>query len=92
MALWTLIEYFFPSELFQKEIYFMTSVFLGLTLMSLPFLISSEIKILRDNKEDFYFIFLGLIIVILLVTFRGKSKFIGDFDLINSNVFDYVYL
>jgi len=27
-----------------------------------------------------------------LVIFRGKSKFIGDFDLINPNVFDYVYL
>ena len=87
-----LLSVFFLSELFQKEIYFMTSVFLGLTLMSLPFLISSEIEILRDNKEDFYFIFLGLIIVILLVIFRGKSKFIGDFDLINPNVFDYVYL
>lgn len=87
-----LLSIFFLSELFQKEIYFMTSVFLGLTLMSLPFLISSEIKILRDNKEDFYFILLGLIIVILLVIFRGKSKFIGDFDLINPNVFDYVYL
>ena len=27
-----------------------------------------------------------------MVIFRGKSKFIGDFDLINPNVFDYVYL
>lgn len=87
-----LLSIFFLSELFQREIYFMTSVFLGLTLMSLPFLIASEINILRDNKEDFYFIFLGLIIVVLLVTFRGNSKFIGDFDLVNPNVFDYIYL
>ncbi|MDU5806443.1 MAG: DUF368 domain-containing protein [Peptoniphilus harei] len=87
-----LLSIFFLSELFQREIYFMTSVFLGLTLMSLPFLIASEIKILRDNKEDFYFIFLGLIIVVLLVIFRGNSKFIGDFDLVNPNVFDYIYL
>lgn len=87
-----LLSIFFLSELFQREIYFMTSVFLGLTLMSLPFLISTEIKILRENKEDFYFIFLGLLIVVVLVIFRGKSKFIGDFDLINPNVFDYIYL
>lgn len=87
-----LLSIFFLSELFQREIYFMTSVFLGLTFMSLPFLISTEIKILRENKEDFYFIFLGLLIVVVLVIFRGKSKFIGDFDLINPNVFDYIYL
>lgn len=87
-----LLSIFFLSELFQMEIYFMTSVFLGLTLMSLPFLISTEIKILREKKEDFYFIFLGIIIVVVLVIFRGKSKFIGDFDLINPNVFDYIYL
>ena len=87
-----LLSIFFLSELFQREIYFMTSVFLGLTIMSLPFLISTEIKILREKKEDFYFIFLGLIVVVVLVIFRGKSKFIGDFDLINPNVFDYIYL
>lgn len=87
-----LLSIFFLSELFQREVYFMTSVFLGLTLMSLPFLISTEIKILREKKEDFYFIFLGLLIVVVLVIFRGKSKFIGDFDLIKPNVFDYIYL
>lgn len=55
----------------------MTSVFLGLTLMSLPFLISTEIKILRENKEDFYFIFLGLLIVVVLVIFRGSQNSLG---------------
>lgn len=70
----------------------MSSVFLGLTLMSLPFLIQSEKKILRENKEDFYFIFIGIILVVFLVYFRGKSRLIGDFDLINPNIFDYIYL
>lgn len=87
-----LLSIFFLSELFQKEIYFMSSVFLGLTLMSLPFLIQSEKKILRENKEDFYFIFIGIILVVFLVYFRGKSRLIGDFDLINPNIFDYIYL
>ena len=86
------LSIFFLSELFQKEIYFMSSVFLGLTLMSLPFLIQSEKKILRENKEDFYFIFIGIILVVFLVYFRGKSRLIGDFDLINPNIFDYIYL
>lgn len=87
-----LLSIFFLSELFQREIYFMSSLFLGLTLMSLPFLIQSEIKILRENKKDFYFIFLGILLVVFLVYFREKSKFIGDFDLINPNIFDYIYL
>lgn len=87
-----LLSIFFLSELFQKKIYFMSSVFLGLTLMSLPFLIQSEKKILRENKEDFYFIFIGIILVVFLVYFRGKSRLIGDFDLINPNIFDYIYL
>ena len=87
-----LLSIFFLSELFQREIYFMSSVFLGLTLMSLPFLIQSEKKILKENKEDFYFIFIGIIIVVFLVYFREKSRLIGDFDLINPNIFDYIYL
>lgn len=87
-----LLSIFFLSELFQREIYFMSSVFLGLTLMSLPFLIQSEKKILRENKKDFYFIFIGIILVVFLVYFRGKSRLIGDFDLINPNIFDYIYL
>ncbi len=87
-----LLSIFFLSEFFQKEIYFMSSVFLGLTFMSLPFLIQSEKKILRENKKDFYFIFIGIILVVFLVYFREKSRLIGDFDLINPNIFDYIYL
>ena len=86
------LSIFFLSELFQSEIYFMSSVFLGLTIMSLPFLIKDEKKILRENKNNFYFIFIGVIIVVLLVYFKGKSKFIGNFDLINPNIFEYFYL
>lgn len=86
------VSIFFLSELFQSEIYFMSSVFLGLTTMSLPFVINSEREILKSHKEDFYFIFIGILVVALLVYFRGKSKVIGNFDLINPNIFEYFYL
>ena len=87
-----LLSIFFLSELFQSEIYFMSSVFLGLTIMSLPFVIKGEKKILIEKKNNFYFIFIGVIIVLLLVYFKGKSKLIGNFDLINLNIFEYFYL
>ena len=87
-----LLSIFFLSELFQSEIYFMSSVFLGLTIMSLPFVIKNEWEILKKHKNNFYFIFIGIIIVALLVYFRGKSKLIGNFDLINPNIFEYFYL
>ena len=87
-----LLSIFFLSELFQSEIYFMSSVFLGLTTMSLPFVIKNEGEILKKHKNNFYFIFIGIIIVALLVYFRGKSKLIGNFDLINPNIFEYFYL
>ena len=87
-----LLSIFFLSELFQSEIYFMSSVFLGLTTMSLPFVINNEREILKKHKNHFYFIFIGIIIVALLVYFRGKSKLIGNFDLINPNIFEYFYL
>lgn len=87
-----LLSIFFLSELFQSEIYFMSSVFLGLTTMSLPFVIKNEEEILKKHKNNFYFIFIGIIIVALLVYFRGKSKLIGNFDLINPNIFEYFYL
>ena len=87
-----LLSIFFLSELFQSEIYFMSSVFLGLTTMSLPFVINNDREILKKHKNNFYFIFIGIIIVALLVYFRGKSKLIGNFDLINPNIFEYFYL
>lgn len=48
-----LLSIFFLSELFQSEIYFMSSVFLGLTTMSLPFVINNEREILKSTKIIF---------------------------------------
>lgn len=87
-----LLSIFFLSELFQSKIYFMSSVFLGLTIMSLPFVIKSEIEILKKHKDKFYFIFMGIFVVALLVYLRNRSKLMGSFDLVNPNSFDYFYL
>lgn len=86
-----LLSIFFLSNLFQEKIFLMSSIFLGLTLASIPFVIKDELEIIRENKKDFYYILIGIFVVIMLVLFR-ENKLIRDFDLNNPNIWELIYL
>jgi len=86
-----LLSIFFLSNLFKSEIYLMSSIFLGLTISSLPFVIKDEREILSENKNDFYFIIIGIVAVIALVLFR-ENALIRNFDLNNPNIWELIYL
>lgn len=86
-----LLSIFFLSNLFQEKIFLMSSIFLGLTFASIPFVIKDEMTILKENKKDFYYILIGIFVVIMLVILR-ENKLIRDFDLNNPNVWELIYL
>lgn len=65
------------SKLFEANIYFMSSLFLGLTLASFPFVIRAEVNALRGNMRYAPFAVLGLLIVVLLTLLRGNALGIG---------------
>lgn len=59
----------FLSTMFTKEIYKMSSLFIGLILGSLPFLIREEKESFREIKNVVYLI-IGIIIVIFLASLK----------------------
>ena len=65
------------SGLFEKNIYFMSSLFLGLTIASLPFIVTAE-KIALRRTGSAPFALLGLFIVVGLTLLRGGSASLGN--------------
>ena len=60
------------SKLFEAHIYFMSSLFLGLTLASFPFVIRAERKAL-GHVRNLPFAALGLLLVVLLTLLRANT-------------------
>ncbi len=61
------------SKLFEAHIYFMSSLFLGLTLASFPFVIRAERSSLRGQERYAPFAVFGALIVILLTLVRSNT-------------------
>lgn len=61
------------SRLFEAHIYFMSSLFLGLTLVSFPFVLRAEKKSLRGQERYAPFALLGLLLVVLLTLLRANT-------------------
>ena len=61
------------SRLFEAHIYFMSSLFLGLTLASFPFVLRAEKKSLRGQERYAPFALLGLLLVVLLTLLRANT-------------------
>ena len=64
------------SSLFEKNIYFMSSLFLGLTLASLPFIVTAERPALKKSRNA-PFAVLGAALVVGLTLLRGGSSALG---------------
>ncbi|MGD1822441.1 MAG: DUF368 domain-containing protein [Pleomorphochaeta sp.] len=66
------------STLFTNQIYFMSSLLIGLTLSSIPLILKEEKNIFNKNIKDIikytFFFILGFIIVIYISTNSGSSS------------------
>lgn len=65
------------ASLFDKYIYTMSSLLIGLTLFSIPIIVKSEKKIFKKDKksviENIIFFIIGLAVVIFITSFRNKT-------------------
>ena len=59
------------SGLFARNIYFMSSLFLGLTISSIPFIVMAERKALQNPLRHGWFALLGMGILLAL---EGMKK------------------
>ena len=80
------------SRVFESNIYFLSSLFLGLTISAIPFIIYEERNVLRGRYRDLIFVLLGIAVVVSLVAFRSNSAEIGAINFQSLNMMQYIYL
>ena len=79
------------SGLFEKNIYFMSSLFLGLTIASLPFIVTAEKTALRRTASA-PFALLGILIVVGLTLLRGGSAALGSISFTTFSPLPLLYI
>ena len=80
------------SDLFAKNIYFMSSLFLGLTVCSIPFIVSAEHTALRHPLRHGWFAPLGIAIVVGLTLLRTGTGTLGNVNYAQLAPLQFVYL
>lgn len=80
------------ARLFESHIYFLSSLFLGLTLASIPFVVKEEKKSLVGKYQNLPFLLVGLLIVCGLTAFRASSVSSGAVNYLSLQPLQAVYL
>ena len=63
----------FLSSLFEKHIYWISSLFLGFVLFSIPLIVMEEKEVLKGKYKNFVFTLIGAGIVILISVFNPAA-------------------
>ena len=79
------------SSLFEQNIYFMSSLFLGLTVCSIPFVAAAERQALK-NLRCAVFLLLGAGVVVGLTLLRASAGGLGSIDYAQLQPLQYAYL
>lgn len=80
------------SNLFANNIYFMSSVFLGLTVASIPFIVSSEMKVLCVHGKNILFMFPGIALVVGITLLRTDAGSLGAMDFLQLQPSHFLYI
>lgn len=81
------------SGLFAKNIYFMSSLFLGLTLCSVPFIVSAERETLKKQPlRHGWFLLLGVAAVVALTLLRTGMGAMGSVNYAHLTSLQVVYI
>lgn len=64
----------FIASNFESHIYEISSLFLGLIILSIPFIIKEEITTLKENLNHIYFVLIGFIIVFSITYFNPLTE------------------
>ena len=91
-----ILSVLFITNIFEKNIYEINSLFLGFIISSIPLIVKSEIKTLSKNKRNIIFLIIGIIVVGAMtyfnpVTSSGQSFSIKDNNL-NIIFIAYIFL
>lgn len=80
------------SSLFTRDIYFMSSLFLGLTISSIPFILAAEKATLKNSLRFCWFAVLGVAIVVGLTSLRSGTGALSTVNFTDLDVLQLVYI
>lgn len=80
------------SKFFEKNIYFLSSVFLGLTITSIPFIIKEEWLSIKGHYLNLIFTIAGCVLVVFIAIFKNSSDATASFDFLNLKIWQYFFL
>ena len=80
------------TKLFESNIYEVSSLFLGMILLSIPLIIKSESKSLKGKYYNIIFLVLGVLIVSLITYFNPMSGSERAIDITNINIGLGIYI
>ena len=69
-----ILSVLFITNIFEKNIYEISSLFLGFIISSIPLIIKSERKTLINNKKHIIFLIIGTLVVALMTYFNPVSS------------------
>ena len=80
------------SNLFESNIYNVSSLFLGFIVFAIPLIIREEKKELKDRYKNIIFSVLGILLVVLITYFNPVSGSVTSINLSNMNIGLIIYL
>lgn len=80
------------SKVFTENIYFLSSLFLGLTMGAIPFILYEEWDSVRGQGKNLVFTLLGVILVAGMTVLRQSSGGLGNIRFQSLSVVQLIYL
>lgn len=68
-----ILSVLFITSIFEKNIYEISSLFLGFIIASIPLIIKSERKTLKENYKNIIFLIIGVIVVCTITYFNPMT-------------------
>ena len=91
-----ILSVLFITSIFEKNIYEISSLFLGYIIASIPLIVKSEYKTLSENKKNIIFLLIGMIIVFSMTYFNPVTSSGQSFSLklenLNISFMAYIFI
>lgn len=80
------------TSLFERNIYFMSSVFLGLTVAAIPFIAAEEQNVLKGQGRNAIFTVIGAALVVALSLLRDVTSGLSQIDMLALSLPQGIYV
>lgn len=81
-----ILSVLFITNIFEKNIYEINSLFLGFIISSIPLIVKSEIKTLIDNQKNIIFLIIGITVVGAMTYFNPVTNSGNSFSIKYDNL------